>query len=75
MHSLWGVVAVFPEESVRDVLVLRIEVVEDDIGVAAMASSEDDNLKILGKLAEEVGCMRTDVDTSVDDLSSEEFDG
>ena len=37
IHALWGLIAVFSEESVMDVLPFRVEVVEDYVGVAGVA--------------------------------------
>ena len=46
IHALWGLIAVFSEESVMDVLPFRVEVVEDYVGVAGVACGEDDYLEV-----------------------------
>lgn len=58
------------EQPVLNVFVLRIEVVQHNVGVAAVAGREDDDLEVFAKILKDFFGMGTDVDSSLDHFSS-----
>lgn len=70
VHALRCLVAVLAEESVLDVLVVGIEVVEDHVGIAGVAGSEDNHLKVFAQVFENILSVGTDVDTCLYNFSS-----
>ena len=75
VHSLGCGITVLAIEAMLDILTIGIEMVQDYISVAAVASSEDYNLEVLGESLEEVDGMRADVDSGFHDLPRWECDG
>ena len=74
IDALLGLPALASEESVADVLVLRVEVVEDHIGVAFVTGREDNDLAHLRHFFQELLGVGTDVDPRINDLASGELD-
>jgi hypothetical protein len=68
-------VAVLAEETVVDEAVLRVEVVEDHVGVATMAGRENDDLEVLAEVFQDLLRVGADVDAGLDDLAGGEGDG
>ena len=58
-----------------NVLSLGVEMVDDNIAVAEVAGSEDDNLEVLGELCENGGGCRTNIDANLEGISFGEFNG
>jgi hypothetical protein len=56
-YSLFCLDAVISEEAVVDVFVLWVEVVKDNVGVAAMRSRKYDNLKVLAQVFQNRLCI------------------
>ena len=63
------------EEAVMNVLVIGIQVVKDYVGVARVTGCENDDFEVFTEVFEDVLCMRSDVDTSFNDLTSWKSDG
>ena len=63
------------EQSMRNILVLRIQVVENNIGITGVTGREYNNLKVLGQILENVDSIRSDIDACLDDLTCGELDG
>ena len=64
-----------PEKSMSDVLVFRVKIVEDDIGIARVTGSKDYDLEIAGQVFEDFKCMRTNVDAAFNNFSCRKSDG
>lgn len=63
------------EESMMDPFSIGVEVIHDNVGVAGMAGSEDDDFEVLAEVFEDFFCVGADVDSSFDDFSCRELDG
>lgn len=63
------------EESMVYPLSIGIEIVHDDIGVAGMTGSEDNDLEVFAEVFEDFFGVGADVDASLDDFSGWELDG
>ena len=63
------------EESVMDVFVGGVKVVQHHVGVAGMGSSEDDDLEMFGEVFDDLLGVGSDVDASFYDLAGGEGDG
>ena len=61
------------KQSMRDVFIFRIKVVNDDIGIARMTSSENNNLKIFWQMFKNFFGIWADIDSSFNNFSSWEF--
>lgn len=53
-----------------NVLILRVQVIENHISVAGMTSGEDYNLKLFRKVLKNFNSIRPNVDASFNDLPS-----
>ena len=62
----------FSEETMVDVLVLRVQVVENNVGIAGVTGSEDDYLEVSAQVAKDFLDVRTDVDACLDDFPCRE---
>lgn len=60
------------EESMIDILVFGIEVIEDDVGVAWVTGCEDDHFEVFAEVFKDLLGVRADVDACLDDLASGE---
>lgn len=62
------------KESMTNVLVVGIKVVKNNISIARVTGSKNDDFKIFAKIFEYFLCMWSDVDACFDDLSCGEGD-
>lgn len=74
VEALDGLVASFPEETMRDELPLRIQVVDDHIGVALVTGGEDNDLEVLAQLPQALDSVGPDVDARFDPITVGEDD-
>lgn len=72
VHALGSLVAMVAEESVMDVFVGGIEVIQHYIGVAGMGGGKDDDLEMFGEVFDNLLGMGADVDAGFDDLAGGE---
>ena len=56
-YSFFCLDAVISEEAVVDVFVLWVEIVKDNVGIAAMRSRKYDNLKVLAQILQNRLCI------------------
>jgi hypothetical protein len=68
-------VAVLSKETVMDVLILGIQIIEYNIGVAAVTSCKYNNFKVFAQILENFMSMGSNVDSCLDDFSSWEGNG
>lgn len=57
--------ASFSKESIGNIFPVRIQVVNNNIGIALVTRSKHNNLKILAKLFEALGSIRANIDSSL----------
>ena len=62
------------EESVMDVFIGGVKVVQHHIGVAGMGSSEDDDLEMFGEVFDDLLGVGSDVDRSQHGMASRKSD-
>ena len=60
------------KQSVADQFLLRVEVIEDNVGVAFVAGREDNDFTDSGELLQELNCEGSDVHSGVDFLAGGE---
>lgn len=58
-----------------DIFLVRVQAVEDDVGVAGVAGCEHYKLEVFGEVFDELFSVRTDIHPGFDNFSVRELDG
>lgn len=74
IRALRGCKTVLPEQSVMNVFVLGVQVVQYHVGVARVTRCKHDHFKIFRKIPQKLCGVGSDVDARLDDLSGWELD-
>ena len=64
MHSFWGLHTVFSKKSMVNIFAFGIKIVNNDISVTGMTSSENNNFEFLGEVLKNICGMWTDINSS-----------
>ena len=75
IESFFSLHTIFSEQSVLNVFVFRIQIVQNNISVATVRGCENNDFIVLGELLQTLNSIRSNIDTSFNDFTMREFDG
>ena len=75
VEAFFGLNTVLSEKSVLNVFIFRVKIVKDNISIAAVRSSENDDFKVLWEFLQAFNGIGSHINTSFNNFTMRELDG